>query len=361
MSQRTDRTVTVLRAILHEIRVERITFMAGSIAYHAFVSLLPLLLVLLAAVSAVGGQQLEEALLSVTQAAFTPGAAEVLVSELDNASVEASALGIAVLVWGALRIFRSLDAAFSDIYETESENTVTNQFVDAILVFVSIAAVVVAVIAIESVLSPSTATTFGWIAQRIGLVVAIAAALAPMYYLFPDEPDMTVREVVPGVAVTAVGLVVFESLFRFYLEYSSTAAEGQFLSSILVFLTWLYFSSLLLLVGVAVNAVLSNRSRDVNIEPVIGGVPLEESPPDAGEEATVDPAVALERLERQLSTASTMTFVVDGESVTVPVPDRVEVTAGSSVLPAIDGGTGIELRWSTADGEFVVGDADSES
>ncbi|MFC6765603.1 hypothetical protein [Natrinema soli] len=72
MNQRTDRAVTVLRAIVHEIRVERITFMAGSIAYHAFVSLLPLLLVLLTAVSAVGGQQLEVALVSVTQAAFTP-------------------------------------------------------------------------------------------------------------------------------------------------------------------------------------------------------------------------------------------------------------------------------------------------
>jgi|GEM_PF-750364 hypothetical protein len=56
-----------------------------------------------------------------------------------------------------------------------------------------------------------------------------------------------------------------------------------------------------------------------------------------------------------------MTFVVDGESVTVPAPDVVEVNAGSSVLPVIDGGTGIELRWSTVDGEFVIGEAGPES
>lgn len=360
MDQRRDRVERVLRAIVHEIRVERITFMAGSIAYHAFVSLLPLLLVLLAAVSALGGQQLEEGLVTVTRAAFTPGAAEVLVSELDDASVEASALGIAVLVWGALRIFRTLDAAFSDIYETQSENTFANQLVDGILVFASISAVVVAAIAIEATLSPSTETTFGWIAQRIGLVVAIVAALVPMYYRFPDEPDMTVLEVVPGVTVTAVGLVVFESLFRFYLEYSSTAAEGQFLSSILVFLTWLYFSSLLLLVGVAVNAVLTNRSHDVNIEPVIGGVPFENGALKAEPGETEDPSDAVERLEERLPTTSEVTVIVDGESVTLPAPDSVDAETGSSVLPGIDDGTRIELRWPTTDAEFVVGE-DSES
>ncbi|WP_222918160.1 YihY/virulence factor BrkB family protein [Natrinema sp. SYSU A 869] len=361
MNERTDRAKTVLRAIVHEIRVERITFMAGSIAYHAFVSLLPLLLVLLAAVSAVGGQQLEDGLVSVTQAAFTPGAADVLVSELDDASAEASVLGLGVLVWGALRIFRSLDAAFSDIYETQSENTFVNQLVDGVLVFVSIAAVVVAILAIEAALSPSTGTTFGWIGYRLGLVAAIVAALFPMYYLFPDEPDMTAREAVPGVTVTAVGLVVFESLFRFYLTYSSTAAEGQFLSSILVFLTWLYFSSLLLLVGVAVNAVLTNRSHDVDIEPVISGVPAEETASDAAVDGTDDPAAAVDRLAERLRTADEMAIIVDGESVALPVPNSIDAETDDSSLPAIGDGTRIELRWSAADDEFVVSEPASGS
>ena len=33
---RRQRTVEILRAIIHEIRTERITFMAGSVAYNAF-------------------------------------------------------------------------------------------------------------------------------------------------------------------------------------------------------------------------------------------------------------------------------------------------------------------------------------
>jgi len=40
-----------------------------------------------------------------------------------------------------------------------------------------------------------------------------------------------------------------------------------------------------------------------------------------------------------------------------PGTGRSRVNAGSSVLPVIDGGTGIELRWSTVDGEFVIGES----
>ena len=48
MSDSASRVEEVGRAVVHEARVEKITFMAGSIAYHAFLSILPLLLLVLA-------------------------------------------------------------------------------------------------------------------------------------------------------------------------------------------------------------------------------------------------------------------------------------------------------------------------
>ena len=328
MNRRSKRIRTVLGAIIHEIRVERITFMAGSVAYNAFVSLLPLLILLLAIVSTVGNQQLESGLISVVRATATPGAADVLVAELRNASVEVSAFGLGVLVWGMLRIFRSLDAAFSDIYETETENTLTNQIVDGLTVFASMAAVVLVAVFVETRLTAEAATGVAWLGYRLLLVVCIALALFPMYYLFPDEPDMAPIEAVPGVAFTATALMCFESAFQLYLQYSSSTADNSVLAGILVFLTWLYLSGLVILIGAAINAVLSNRSDDVDIRPVIGGIP----PSAAGDasSATASPAAAVPQLADQLSTASELTVTVDGDSTALPTPDSIDIGTGTA-------------------------------
>ncbi|WP_255190599.1 YhjD/YihY/BrkB family envelope integrity protein [Natronobeatus ordinarius] len=351
MEGRRQRVRTILEAIVHEIRVERITFMAGSIAYNAFVSLLPLLFLLLAVVSAIGDQQLESGLISVVRATVTPGAGEVLVNELRSTSTEASIFGLVVLVWGMLRIFRSLDAAFSDIYETEARNTFGNQIADGLTVFVSMAGVILVAVLVESRVTFGTTSTLGWLAHRLVLLAFIALALYPMYYLFPDEPDMHPLEAAPGVLFTATALVCFESLFQLYVAYSSDAAQNSVLAGILVFMTWLYLSGLVVLVGGAINAVLSNRSEDVNIRPVFGGVPPVPAPADGLPPQHEDPAGALEALQHRLPTASDVTVVVDGESISLPVPERVETDDDSSRLPFVNDTVGISLRWRRGDGD----------
>ena len=59
MDARSSHLVRLGRAVVYEVRAENLTFMAGSIAYHAFVSLLPLLLLALAVATKVGNRDLE--------------------------------------------------------------------------------------------------------------------------------------------------------------------------------------------------------------------------------------------------------------------------------------------------------------
>lgn len=347
MTSRRDRTVTILRAMAHESKTERITFMAGSIAYNAFLSLLPFLFLLIAVAAAVGGSELEASVIGLTRSVATPGAGDVIVTELQNASTGASVLGVVLLAWGMLRIFRNLDTAFSNIYETESENTITDQVRDGIVVFGSIAAVIVGVAALESVVSISNVSGPLIVLQRLFLVPVVMAALFPMYYLFPDEPEMRPLEVVPGVFVVASALIIFQSLFRLYVQYSSQTAENGLLASVLILLTWLYFSGLVLLVGVVVNAVLSNRSEDVNIEPLFGGVPKREPVVTQGEGTMTVPEETLARLQDALKTATAVHVSFDGvdDDLDLPPPDIVTVDTNTSPLPSVNDTASLQVRW----------------
>ncbi|HET7322710.1 MAG TPA: YihY/virulence factor BrkB family protein [Halococcus sp.] len=331
-----ERTLSVLRGIIHELRTENITFIAGSIAYHAFVSLLPLLVLVLTVLSIVGNPQ-EKALIDLVGAVLTENTGEALLRQLDAAGTGLSVLGIVFLVWGALRIFRGLDTAFSAIYETESQNTITDQFTDAVVVFFTFGLAIAAAWAIDALLD--SVGPAAWLFGRVVLVCGLAATFFPMYYIFPDT-DVTVREVIPGVLVAAIGLVGLISVFQLYAAYKAAGSESVILG-ILVFLTWLYFSGLIVLVGAAVNAVLSNRSHDVNIDPVIGHYRTDTEHDTTRKHLIHD----LHELAANADDGDELVISCNDSEIRLPSPQHATVDTDGAMFGIGDESVGIELRW----------------
>ncbi|MEZ3116484.1 YihY/virulence factor BrkB family protein [Halobaculum sp. MBLA0147] len=351
-----DRVVTVARALVREARAEQLTFLAGSIAYHAFVSLLPLLLLLVLVLSALGELAPTEAVFTVVGAAFTEGAADVLLGELrrTSRSRRLSLVGGLVLVWGTLRVFRGLDTAFSDVYETEAANGFLDQVRDGFVVSVAFALAVVVAGTVASAI-PGDGAGPGWLlVNRLALVVGLTLTLWPMYYVFPDT-DVTAREVLPGTAFAAVGLTVFVSLFGVYVDWSGEQPDESVLAAILVFLTWLYVSGLVVLLGVALNAVLSNRSEDVSIDPVFG---------DAGTTATARRdrlATELAAVDRLFADPGSFGIARGDDRVDLPAPDSVTVTDEASATDDADTEFAVEFRWHASASASSGSGADDES
>lgn len=229
------------------------------------------MILVLAVISTIGDRRLEEGFITFAGAVLTPNTGGVLMRELERAGTQTgmSVAGVVVLLWGTLRIFRGLDRAFSDIYETEAHNSVADQVADGTLVLLTFCLALVAGWGMNAVLSRYGPGLLVGATRQVVLVFGLAITFFPMCYLFPDT-DVTVREVLPGAFVAAIGLTALEAAFRLYVGFKSP--ESSVVTGILILLTWLYFSGLVVLLGAVCNAVLSNRSRDVSIEPVIGGI-----------------------------------------------------------------------------------------
>lgn len=335
MNGRLTRAKAVVVAIVSEARSENITFMAGSIAYHAFVSLLPLLLLVLFVVSRVGGEDLAQQVLTAGAGYLTPGAVTILKNAAVNAARSGglSAIGLAVLVWGTLRIFRGFDQAFSDIYESEATNTLPNQILDGIVVFGGIGLSIFVLGVVETVVAiPSVGPADTAIRPTLS-VLAIAVALLPMYYIFPDE-DVTLLEVVPGALVAGVGWTVLSEGFRFYVRFSSKTDYGV-VGVVILFITWLYIGGFFLLLGAAVNAVLAGRSRDVSN--IAWGRWDDDA--TAGDASFVAPLRDLEDVKWKGEVR--VVANADGAEVadvTLPRPEAATVTVEEVDRPAVMGG-----------------------
>lgn len=200
-------------AVVREVRTQNVPFMAGSIAYQAFVSLIPLLALVFLAAAVVGDQSLANEVTGYTQS-FLPQSAQQLLSdyiagEAASGTGGAGVIGAITLVWGTLKIFRGLDTAFSEIYGSTAENSFLDQLTDGLVVLVTIGGAIAAAVAATSVFAAFREIPFVGLLNPILLIVGLAVVFFPMHYLFPDVEDISPRQVVPGV----VGWALLQALF----------------------------------------------------------------------------------------------------------------------------------------------------
>ncbi|QSW98671.1 YhjD/YihY/BrkB family envelope integrity protein [Haloterrigena alkaliphila] len=244
------------KAVVAGIKEKNVPFMAASIAYQAFISLLPLLVLVFFLVTFVGDEAFAEQV-STTTEGFLPDSGQLLVENAitdSPASAGSTIVGLVVLLWGSLKIFRGLDTAFSEIYGTSDENSFLDQIHDALIVFGVIGAALIFAAAATAIVAFLPDIPFLGVAQSILLFVVLAIAFFPMYYYFPDV-DSSKRQVIPGVVVAAVGWTLLQTLFRVYVSFASSSESAGPLGAILLLLTWLYFGGMILLFGAVVNAI----------------------------------------------------------------------------------------------------------
>jgi membrane protein len=87
------------------------------------------------------------------------------------------------------------------------------------------------------------------------LSAVLGLAFLPIYYVLPPV-DVSIREVLPGVAVAAAGWVTLQLRFRFYAGNASSYAAYRMIGAMFLFVTCLYFDSVVILLRGGVNAAL---------------------------------------------------------------------------------------------------------
>ena len=247
-----------VETVVDEIRANNITFMAGSIAHSAFLSLLPLLLLLLVITAAVGNQTLNEEVVRLARRYLSPVGQGLLFEALTNASerMGASIIGVVTLVWGMLRVFRGINVAFDELYG-EAESGLREQITDGVVAFLSVLLATLGTAAGVTLLALKDHPA-AVVVNPLALVVGLTVAFYPMYHRFPGA-DLRPREALPGTVVAAVGWMLLEVLFGFYVDAVETVSMYGVLGSTILLLVWLYAVAFVLLVGATVNLVIHER------------------------------------------------------------------------------------------------------
>ena len=258
MDETRDGAAATALRVLRRVNGSYVPFLAGSLAYHVFLLLGPLLVVLLVVASAIGGESTVAYLVEFSRPFLTGRGRALLADAVRNSARHTGVvvLGLGVVVWSLLRIFRGLDVVFARIYGTDTHESFVDQIRDGLVAVFAVAVGVTTILAAGAV-----TVIFPWrplvrVLNVIVLLAVLAALFFPLYYVVPNV-EVTAREAAPGTAVAAGGWLVFHLLFGFYATHQVALRSYGVLGVMLSLLIWLYASMFILLLGAVINAVLA--------------------------------------------------------------------------------------------------------
>lgn len=255
-----DGLVDTFHQVVAASREENIAMMAAGLAYHAFNSLIPALLLAFAGMSYVGELVALSPILAATMGVSEDAFREVLQQAGSNQTGQLRAVTIAAVIflWSAGRLFDSMQSAFEEVYgATESKRRV-ELLVNVAIAFGTMAIAVVVITLLGAALTTVLSGVRLWLITPLLLVAVLFVVFFPMYYLFPHS-SVNVREAIPGAAFAAVAWALSGVGFRLYATTSQSVQLYGLAGGILLLLTWLYVGGFTLLVGVTLNGVVAGR------------------------------------------------------------------------------------------------------
>ena len=240
----------------------QVTFLAAAIAYYAFVSLIPALLLLVAVGTATFGEAAAAELVAVAGALLTPAGADAVTAAVASGEgrTGASLFGLAALTWSTLKVFRGLDTAFAAVYGTENAPGFLGRLADAAAVAFAVGVGIGVTVGVGALVAAVDAPPAVAAASVLALPGVLAGVLLPMYYVLP-QPAISVREALPGAAFAAVGWTLLQAGFRLYAAGAARYQLYGVIGGILLLVTWLYLAAVVVVVGGVINAVLAGRAN----------------------------------------------------------------------------------------------------
>jgi YihY family inner membrane protein len=253
--------VSTTKAVVDTAREQQVTFLAASIAYYAFVSLLPSLLLLLVVATTLAGEEIASQLVTQTQEFLTPAGADAISEAIANTPGRSGAtvVGVIVLAWSTLKVFRALNTAFLTVYGQVESASFVGQLVDGAVALISIGVGVGVMIGTGTVLAALPLGPADQVVGMLTLPVVLTVVFLPIYRQFPNPP-IPVREALPGALFVGIGWTLLQAGFQIYAANAGQYEAYGVIGGILLLVTWLYFAAVIVILGAVVNAVRTGES-----------------------------------------------------------------------------------------------------
>ena len=263
-----------------ETREDKILSIAAQVAYNFFFSLFPLLLFLAPILSLIGDKRVIVTDLLSRVSEFMPADAFRLLSGVVNDIVFASnapgliSLGAVLAAWSGSNIFTTFMDALDTAYDVKDDRPWWKKRLLALEVLVGwvviIALVTIVLLAGDSIvgyartrLGMGSSALDTWSIVQFPLAIALLVGLFFLMYWLLPYAKQDKKQILVGSVVASILFILATLLFRLYVQHFPVNKTYGVIGGVMVLLSWMYFVSVVILVGGELNSELHHGTGSV--------------------------------------------------------------------------------------------------
>jgi len=279
------KTWQILRTTFSESVDDEILRLSAALSYYAVFSLAPLLLIAVSVAGAVYGEDAASGVLArELTASMGATAAEAVQEMVKNArqpgdSITAAVVGIAMLLFGACGVFLQLQDALNTVWGfavregTGIRGMLRDRLLSLSMVFgvgflllISLGLSTALNVASDVMSAVAPLHPLVWrVLKSLVSFVVIALLFGAIFKVLPDA-KIDWNDVWAGALATSLLFALGEAVLSWYLGRESTSSTYGSAGALSLVLIWVYYSSIILLVGAEFTQVLAH-ARGRIIEP----------------------------------------------------------------------------------------------
>lgn len=264
------------KATFREASRDNLALIAAGVAFYIFLAFVPLLIAVVLIYGLVASPGLVASHIAALSDRMPEEAAAIISGQLRNIVATARSTGgfalilsLLISLYGAMKAASGLVTALNIVAGVEETRSfirvtlLTLAITVGLVVAFIVASLGISVLNFLTALLPDLGGVVRivlqlgyWLTTALGISVIIAA----IYYLAPDRPARRWDWISPGSVLATIMWVAGTFGFSFYVRnFGSYNATFGSLAAVVIFLTWLYLTAYVVLLGAELNYVLERR------------------------------------------------------------------------------------------------------
>jgi membrane protein len=266
----------ILVRVYREISDDRVVAIAAGVTFYILLAIFPAIAALVSIYGLFADPQTISEHLSNASALLPGGAVDVIGEQINRLTAQGETtlgatflVGLAISLWSANAGIKALIDALNLVYDEKEKrgffklNAVSLTFTIGIIGFILLAlgAMVVLPIVVDYVGLGGLAETAIKLVRWPILFVAVAFGIACLYRYGPSRDKPKWRWVTWGSAFAAVMWIAASMLFAWYAEnFGSYNKTYGSLGAAIGFMTWIWLSTIVILVGAELDAEMEHQT-----------------------------------------------------------------------------------------------------